>query len=91
MLCNAPVITKDFLPSNRFRENNSALMKERHPKIRKRHDKQAVLQALKKSGWNRSKAARMLDVNRSTIYLEIKQYGLVENEFGWNETIIPPE
>ena len=66
-------------------------MKERHPKIRKRHDKQAVLQALKKSGWNRSKAARMLDVNRSTIYLEIKQYGLVENEFGWNETIIPPE
>jgi len=39
-------------------------------------DYQSLLDALKKSGWNQSKAARKLRVNRITIWRNIKKYGI---------------
>ena len=79
VLCNKSIITKDFLPSDIPHGNIGSRVKVNPSKNKKRHDKQTVLQALEKSGWNRSKAARLLGVNRRTVYLKIKEYGLVEN------------
>lgn len=79
VLCNKSIITKDFLPPDILHGNTGSSIKGNLSQNKKRHDKQTVLQALEKSGWNRSKAARLLGVNRRTVYLKIKEYGLVEN------------
>jgi DNA-binding NtrC family response regulator len=41
-------------------------------------EKQIILAALKFHGWNRQKTAADLDINRTTLYKKIKQYGLEE-------------
>lgn len=41
-------------------------------------EKQIILAALKHHGWNRQKTAEDLDINRTTLYKKIKQYGLEE-------------
>jgi two-component system response regulator HydG len=39
-------------------------------------DKDAVIDALKKTGWNKSKAARLLGIDRRTIYRKMEKYGI---------------
>lgn len=39
-------------------------------------EKEAITQALTSSGWNISKAARMLKISRNTLYLKMKKYEL---------------
>jgi DNA-binding NtrC family response regulator len=41
-------------------------------------EKLILLAALKANGWNRQKTAEVLDINRTTLYKKIKQYGLEE-------------
>lgn len=41
-------------------------------------EKQIILAALKANNWNRQETARQLDINRTTLYKKIKQYGLDE-------------
>lgn len=41
-------------------------------------EKQIILAALEANGWNRQKTADQLDINRTTLYKKIKQYGLEE-------------
>jgi DNA-binding NtrC family response regulator len=48
-------------------------------KKKKRCDKQAIVQALKESGWNKAKASRLLGIARRTIYLKINEYDIIEN------------
>jgi transcriptional regulator of acetoin/glycerol metabolism len=38
----------------------------------------AILRALKQTGWNRSAAARLLAVHRSTLLRKLRLYGLDE-------------
>ena len=45
-------------------------------------EKRIILAALKANEWNRQKTAAVLDVNRTTLYKKIKQYGLEELEAG---------
>ncbi len=40
------------------------------------HDAQVILDVLQKTGWNKTKAAALLGVNRRTIHRKIKQYDL---------------
>jgi DNA-binding NtrC family response regulator len=39
-------------------------------------ERQIILAALEANGWNRQKTADQLDINRTTLYKKIKQYGL---------------
>ena len=41
-------------------------------------EKQIILAALEANDWNRQKTAQVLDINRTTLYKKIKQYGLGE-------------
>jgi len=41
-------------------------------------ERQIILAALKANDWNRSETARQLDINRTTLYKKIKQFGLDE-------------
>ena len=41
-------------------------------------ERQIVLAALEANGWNRQETARQLDINRTTLYKKIKQFGLEE-------------
>ncbi len=41
-------------------------------------ERQIILAALQANGWNRQKTADLLDINRTTLYKKIKQYGLEE-------------
>lgn len=46
-------------------------------------EKQIILEALKALGWNRQETARMLDINRTTLYKKMKKYGLLVDELAW--------
>ena len=44
-------------------------------------EKQIILAALQANEWNRQKTADQLEINRTTLYKKIKQYGL-DAEYG---------
>ena len=44
----------------------------------KNEDKESLLDALEKTGWNKAKAARILGLSRQSIYRKIKEYGIKE-------------
>lgn len=46
-------------------------------------EKEQILQTLKETAWNQSKAAQLLDIDRKTLRMKIRRYGLQE------EKIIP--
>ena len=46
-------------------------------------EKQLILQALEALNWNRQETARVLDINRTTLYKKMKKYGLLFDEPAW--------
>jgi DNA-binding NtrC family response regulator len=46
-------------------------------------EKQLILQALEALNWNRQETARVLDINRTTLYKKMKKYGLLDSEPAW--------
>ncbi len=46
-------------------------------------ERQLILQALEALNWNRQETARMLDINRTTLYKKMKKYGLLFDEPVW--------
>ena len=43
-------------------------------------EKQLIIQALRALNWNRQETARVLDINRTTLYKKMKKYGLLIEE-----------
>ena len=43
-------------------------------------EKQIIVQALRALNWNRQETARILDINRTTLYKKMKKYGLLMEE-----------
>jgi DNA-binding NtrC family response regulator len=41
-------------------------------------EKQVILNALAQNNWNRKKVAQMLEINRTTLYNKMKEYGLMK-------------
>ncbi|MGR3303328.1 MAG: sigma-54 dependent transcriptional regulator [Candidatus Scalindua sp.] len=75
VLCNQPFITIDNLPSEFQNLSTDGI---RPLEKRKPYDRHTITQALKETGWNKAKAARLLGIGRRTIYLKIKEYGITE-------------
>jgi DNA-binding NtrC family response regulator len=46
-------------------------------------ERQLILEALEALNWNRQETARMLDINRTTLYKKMKKYGLLFDEPAW--------
>ncbi len=46
-------------------------------------ERQLILQALEALNWNRQETARVLDINRTTLYKKMKKYGLLFDEPVW--------
>ena len=46
-------------------------------------ERQLILQALQALNWNRQETARVLDINRTTLYKKMKKYGLLYDEPVW--------
>lgn len=52
--------------------NNSTNLKE----IQKESEKEIILKTLEKTRYNKSKTARMLNIDRKTLYMKIEKYGI---------------
>jgi two-component system, NtrC family, response regulator HydG len=48
-------------------------------------EKRIIIQALQAFNWNRQETARVLDINRTTLYKKMKKYGLLIDEPIWAE------
>jgi two-component system response regulator HydG len=46
-------------------------------------EKRIIIQALQALNWNRQETARVLDINRTTLYKKMKKYGLLVDEPVW--------
>lgn len=46
-------------------------------------ERQLILEALEALNWNRQETARVLDINRTTLYKKMKKYGLLFDEPVW--------
>ena len=46
-------------------------------------EKRIIIQALQALNWNRQETARVLDINRTTLYKKMKKYGLLMDEPIW--------
>jgi DNA-binding protein Fis len=48
-------------------------------------ERDKILQTLKETSWNQSKAAQLLNIDRKTLRLKIRRYGLLEEKLSSHE------
>jgi PAS domain S-box-containing protein len=71
VLCHSRFIAVDHLPPEiRESQDDQKATAEKEPAL----NLQTILEALEKTGGNKSRAARMLGINRRTIYRRLSQY-----------------
>lgn len=76
IVCRQDIITADYLPENlRYPPEETGFITNEG-----QDEKQIILDALRKTGWNKSKAARLLGVNVRTIYRKIEKYNISSEE-----------
>ncbi|MUP45348.1 sigma-54-dependent Fis family transcriptional regulator [Gramella sp. BOM4] len=63
------VLPHEIATATRNNDNDYGLFKNKN-------EEQLILDALEKTGGNKSKAARMLSIDRKTLYNKLKQYGI---------------
>jgi transcriptional regulator of acetoin/glycerol metabolism len=76
IVCHANVITREHL-SSALKEPQPAKAASVGPGGG--DGARTVLEALEKTGWNKSKAARLLGIGRMTLYRKIQEYNLTED------------
>lgn len=73
ILSNTPVITIDDLPRQFLSESGT---KEVPPPPKDMKEEDRILEALKKTRWNKTEAAKALNMDRSTLYRKMQKYDI---------------
>jgi transcriptional regulator with PAS, ATPase and Fis domain len=76
VLCSRNIITFDHLPPD---FPSTPGIEHGSPEETQAVDSRAILEALNKTAWNKAKAARLLGMDRVTLYRKIKKYNLTED------------
>jgi two-component system, NtrC family, response regulator HydG len=79
VLCPAGAITLNHLPAD-LRNGEWAAAPVRNAGPRPALSAQEIREALRRTGWNKAKAARLLKIGRRTIYRKIEAYGIMEEK-----------
>jgi len=94
-LCNGPRITSNHLAPilNHHRQTRSGSGGTPRPHLKmgvrplkealEEPEKRIIIQALQAFNWNRQETARVLDINRTTLYKKMKKYNLLLDEPAW--------
>jgi two-component system, NtrC family, response regulator HydG len=77
ILCHRRSIGLDHLPTEII---ESAKRTDKHPLRNSTGADSDLLDALRKTGWNKAKTARMMGVSRPTVYRLMQKYGLPESD-----------
>ncbi|MFZ2446174.1 MAG: sigma 54-interacting transcriptional regulator [Syntrophobacteraceae bacterium] len=76
VLCSQNIITFDHLPLDFM---SAPGIEHLPPEEARAVDSRAILEALDKTSWNKAKAARLLGIDRVTLYRKMKRYSLTED------------
>jgi len=76
VLCSQNIITFDHLPPDFM---SAPGIERRSPDEIQDTDSHAILEALDKTAWNKARAARLLGMDRVTLYRKMKRYNLTKD------------
>lgn len=74
--CSEPMASLNHLPSEVLQSASDLASSSEGTEGR---EQQTILAALEKTDWNKAKAARLLGIDRKTLYRKIEKFQLVEN------------
>ncbi|PIE35880.1 hypothetical protein CSA56_02195 [candidate division KSB3 bacterium] len=79
VMASGPVLTPNDLPA-KLQQEQTVPVEKTHPNVSStslyEHERQLILQALQTTNWNKYQTAKMLGINRSTLYSKIQKYGI---------------
>jgi transcriptional regulator with PAS, ATPase and Fis domain len=78
VLCRDPIITLKHIPSEMIESAENAAVSGK--KIEVYPEDAEILKILEKTYWNKAKAARLLGIDRSTLYRKMRKYQLSKSD-----------
>lgn len=76
LLSNGEYISSSCLPSEVFSAKDKPKEEQDYSLFKNRNEQEMILDALEKTHGNKSKAAKLLSIDRKTLYNKLKQYGI---------------